>query len=108
MGLAASRHHSPPMHRSFWRLGVLFLTAAIARAEEIDFRRDVQPVLGAKCVRCHGPEKRENGLRLDAGSLVLKGGDSGPAVTAGKAAESLLILAVTGKTDLVSKMPPKG
>ena len=36
------------------------------------------------------------------------GGDTGPAIVAGKAAESLLIQAVTGTTDLVSKMPPEG
>ncbi|HZN32379.1 MAG TPA: PSD1 and planctomycete cytochrome C domain-containing protein [Pirellulaceae bacterium] len=86
----------------------LALAAANAAAAEVDFGREVQPVLAAKCVRCHGPEKRENGLRLDAGRTILKGGDNGPAVVARKSAESLMILAVTGKTDLVSKMPPKG
>jgi hypothetical protein len=86
----------------------LLLAATAARAAEVEFLRDVQPVLTAKCVRCHGPQKRENGLRLDAGALVLRGGDNGPAVVAGKAAESLLVLAVTGKSDLVSKMPSEG
>ncbi len=90
---------------------VALLTVRSAAAQPptaADFSRDVQPVLAQKCVKCHGPEKRENGLRLDTGASVLRGGDNGPAVVAGKAAESLLVLAVTGKTDLVSKMPPEG
>ena len=104
-----SRQSPLPM-KSLWFIAPLSLAVAsfAAQADDIDFGRDVQPILAAKCSRCHGPEKRENGLRLDAGALVLRGGDNGPAVVAGKAAESLLVLAVTGKTDLVSKMPPKG
>jgi uncharacterized protein DUF1549/uncharacterized protein DUF1553/cytochrome c len=74
---------------------------------EPDFARDVQPMLTAHCVMCHGPQKQENGLRLDSGSGALRGGDSGPAVTRGKAAESLLIQAVMGTSDAVSRMPLK-
>jgi hypothetical protein len=39
---------------------------------------------------------------------LIRGGDNGPAVVAGKVEASLLFLAVTGKTDVVSKMPAKG
>ena len=31
----------------------------------IDFRRDVQPVLEARCLECHGPEKAKNDFRVD-------------------------------------------
>ena len=57
------------------------LISAIASAEEPDgaevFRRDVQPILTAHCVECHGPTKQENGLRLDFGAAILRGGDNG-------------------------------
>jgi hypothetical protein len=41
---------------------------AIADAPEIvDFRRHIQPILDRHCVRCHGPEQADGGLRLHAG-----------------------------------------
>jgi len=79
-----------------------------ASADEIDFLRDIKPIFAAHCTKCHGPAKQENGLRLDAGVAVARGGDSGPLIVVGKPDESLLILAVTGKSDAISKMPSKG
>lgn len=39
---------------------------SIVRAEKlVDFRRDVQPVLQARCIECHGPEKAKNDFRVD-------------------------------------------
>jgi hypothetical protein len=32
------------------------------------------PLLAAKCVRCHGPDEQESGLRLDSLAAALKGG----------------------------------
>src|SRR5687768_17183762 len=75
---------------------------------EVDFIRDVKPLLAAQCTTCHGPSKQENGLRLDAGASVMKGGDNGMPVVPGKPDESLLILAVTGKSDVISQMPSEG
>jgi hypothetical protein len=87
---------------------LIALATAAVRADDVDFARDVQPILTAKCVQCHGAKKQESGLRLDSGAAVLRGGDSGPAVVAGKATESLLILGVTGTSDAISRMPVKG
>jgi len=69
------------------------------------FEKQVRPVLVEKCLGCHGPDKQKGGLRLDTRAAVLTGGDRGPAVVAGKPAESLLIAAL-GHGDAV-KMPPK-
>ncbi len=82
--------------------------SATARSDEpADFARDVQPVLAAHCYKCHGPAKQESGFRLDSAGALLLGGNSGPAVVAGKSVESLLIQAVSGSEE-VAKMPPKG
>lgn len=93
-------------------LCVMFTFTAQASAENkfspehIEFfEKSVRPVLMKRCVECHGPEKQESGLRLDARSAVVKGGDSGAAVVAGKPDESELIQAVRYET---YEMPPSG
>mgnify|MGYP002628050174 FL=1 len=51
--------------RSFTALfTTIFYVGAVASAEP-DFDKDVLPVLKTHCVKCHGPEKQESGIRLD-------------------------------------------
>src|SRR5512135_1716360 len=47
------------------------------------FEKKVRPLLLARCVKCHGSEKTEGGLRLDSAAGLAAGGDSGPVVVAG-------------------------
>jgi hypothetical protein len=63
-----------------------------AGAEGPIFERDVRPIFKAYCLDCHGGgEKLEGNLDLRLARFAAKGGDSGPAIAAGQAAESLLI-----------------
>ncbi|WP_206352460.1 PSD1 and planctomycete cytochrome C domain-containing protein [Tautonia rosea] len=73
----------------------------------IDFQTDIQPILDARCVSCHGPEAQKSGLRLDSRDAVLQGGDLGSSIEPGNSAESLVIHKVTG-FDNESLMPPSG
>src|SRR3954464_10064941 len=82
------------------------LFALHARAE-VDFVRDVKPILQKSCFSCHGPEKQKGELRLDVRMLALKGGESGRAIVAGKSSESLLMKLVRGEDD-DRVMPAKG
>ena len=34
-------------------------------SRQIDFLKDIQPILTNTCFECHGPEKQKGGLRLD-------------------------------------------
>jgi mono/diheme cytochrome c family protein len=77
-------------------------------ADAPDYLRDVKPLLAKHCVSCHGPDKQRSGLRLDTAVSLLKGGDSGPAVVPRKSGASRLIVAVSGGTEDVVAMPPKG
>src|SRR5947207_15354803 len=43
----------------------LAVAATTKQTATINFARDVQPILASKCIRCHGHETREAGLRLD-------------------------------------------
>lgn len=62
----------------------------------VDFVRDIQPLLAAKCNDCHGEDEQEGQLRLDAKAIVMRGGKSGPLLVAGKSAESLLVQRIAG------------
>jgi mono/diheme cytochrome c family protein len=70
------------------------------------FEKKVRPLLAARCWQCHGAAKSKGGLRLDTAEAIVAGGDSGPAVVAGKPGESRLIEAIGYAGEL--KMPPKG
>ena len=83
-------------------------TLPVATERAVDFQKDVQPILFARCLKCHGPEKQESGLRVDRKASLLRGGDFGePSVLVGKSAVSFLIQVVAGlHDDLI--MPPTG
>ncbi|HYL73468.1 MAG TPA: DUF1549 domain-containing protein [Bryobacteraceae bacterium] len=88
------------------KLAVLSLiVCALAAAADVDFTRDVHPILAQHCFACHAGDKRSGGLSLRDYSDVLKGGRSGPAILPGHSGESLLIRRVTAET---SPMPAAG
>lgn len=75
-------------------------------AEEIDFQRDIAPILEDNCWYCHGPDEQESGLRLDFRPRMLRGGDSGqPAVVPGKPEKSYIV-EVINHVDPDMAMPP--
>ncbi|MGC1276181.1 MAG: PSD1 and planctomycete cytochrome C domain-containing protein [Planctomycetaceae bacterium] len=80
--------------------------AATVSAEAVEFfEKEVRPVLAERCLKCHGREKQWAGLRLDSRAALLKGGDSGPAVSLDDLAASEVLLRVTEKDDSL-RMPP--
>ena len=44
---------------------------------QVDYLKQIKPVLRERCFACHGALKQEAGLRLDTAALAIKGGDSG-------------------------------
>ena len=66
----------------------------------------VRPILTARCVSCHGPDKKEGKLRLDSAEGLAKGGAGGPAIDPDDPDESPILKAVR-HDDGVSAMPPK-
>ena len=68
------------------------------------FEEQIRPLMSKECYSCHSADKQKGELRLDARSLILQGGESGPAVEPGKPTESLLIEAINYEG---FEMPPK-
>lgn len=79
-----------------------------AQSEQLDFARDIQPILTEHCLDCHSGESAEAGLGLDSQLEALRGGDSGEAaVVPGEALNSYLIKRVM-TDDEAERMPPDG
>ena len=93
-------------------LRFVFLFAAVAclalpLAAQVEFNRDVRPILSERCYTCHGPDetKRLSGLRFDteAGAKADMGGRF--AIVPGDPGRSEMILRVTSD-DPARRMPP--
>ena len=86
----------------------LLLASLLSQAPGVDFEREIAPILAAKCLPCHGPDKQRSGYRLDVRSIALEGGEtSAPNIVPGDADASPLVRYISG-ADPEMRMPPKG
>jgi hypothetical protein len=74
-------------------------------AEGPDYQKQVAPILTKYCAGCHNPDDDAGELLLDTFDGLMKGGESGPAVTPGSPASSRLLAVLTGGIELT--MPPE-
>jgi sugar lactone lactonase YvrE/mono/diheme cytochrome c family protein len=80
-----------------------------ARAATVDYTRQIVPLWEEYCIDCHGEEDPDGGFALDTFTALMKGGEEGEAVVAGKAEESLLVKFLEGRSGRGGKneaMPP--
>ncbi len=89
-----------------YKLPTLFLLGLVQTSfsvEEINFNRDIRPILSENCYYCHGADEQELAadLRLDKRERAIEGG----AIVPGKPEESSLIERIY-TTDPDSIMPP--
>ena len=87
---------------------VVPLILSVSAGAEIEFNRDIRPILSNHCFQCHGPDSktREGGLRLDVRESAVQENDSGSiAIVAGNTAASEIIQRITS-TDPSIQMPP--
>lgn len=83
-----------------------FCFPIICSAQQVEFERDIAPILENRCWDCHNAEAHEGELRLDTLRGMLKGGGSGiAAVVPGRPDQSYLI-EVISHLDPDLKMPP--
>jgi hypothetical protein len=90
-----------------WLLWTWCLTTAWVTAEEIDFSHKIVPVLKQHCGKCHAGTQKKGSFSINSRESLLAGGESGPAVIAGRSGESELIARITSR-DAESRMPPEG
>ena len=84
-------------------LAGLFLLTNLATAQEkVSFEKEIVPLLAKRCVECHNARDVKGGLDLSNRKTAFQGGDSGKAITAGKATDSPLIERL-----VAGEMPPQ-
>ena len=96
----------------FLPLTVPLIVAAVeplppAAARAVDFKKDIQPMFEAACVKCHAKGKDKGGFSLETRESFLKGGDTEPGAVVGKSGESYIVELVAG-LEPDSVMPKKG
>jgi hypothetical protein len=88
--------------------GAMTLCAArLLLAQNVDFQREIRPILSDNCFQCHGPdsESRQADLRLDRRDSALAARADGTPIVPGKSAESLVYQRISsGDADF--RMPP--
>jgi mono/diheme cytochrome c family protein len=88
-------------------LAALLLTSVFPQTgPSVAFPQDIAPILATKCIQCHGQDSTMGGLDLRTKDGLIKGGQHGPAVVIGKAAESSLYRHLTGQVQ--PQMPMGG
>jgi mono/diheme cytochrome c family protein len=89
---------------------VCFLIAnpVFTSAQEVEFEKDILPILKESCFDCHGPDDQESGFRVDSRVALLTGGDYGePGIVPGDDTKGLLLAAISYE-DSDFEMPPDG
>ncbi len=79
-----------------------------AADEQVVYTDIVAPILERRCVSCHKEDKAKGKLRMDTYELLVKGGKNGPAIEAGNAAESNIVVRMDLPEDDDEHMPPEG
>lgn len=97
-------------HLRILTFAVIFLAVSVdaAVAENLNFQRDIRPILSEYCFRCHGFDEhaRKSGLRLDQFEAATRPAESGSAaIVPSQPGQSELIRRVTSD-DPELRMPP--
>ena len=78
--------------------------ADLAHDAAVDFSKQIVPIFKKHCLACHNATKHEGGLVIETPQSMLKGGESGPALTTKASGESLLLERASGQIEPL--MPP--
>ena len=83
------------------------ICSGVVAADEVDFDREIRPILSDACYTCHGPdaEQREADLRLDVSGDVFAKRDP-PVIVPGSPERSELFRRITSKHDYEQMPPP--
>jgi hypothetical protein len=84
----------------------LVIAGGSQAADNVQFNRDVRPILASHCFACHGPAKQEAGLRLDDRDAAVRATESGARPIVPGQVDSSEVVARILSADPDHVMPP--
>lgn len=82
---------------------------ATTHAKSVDYTKQIVPLWENYCIDCHGADDPDGEFALDTFAALMKGGEEGVAIVAGKSGESMLVKFLEGRSGRGGKnefMPP--
>jgi len=89
-------------------LGCL-MALATTHAQTVDYTKQIAPLWDTYCIDCHSADDADGEFALDTFAALMKGGEEGVAIVAGKSSESMLVKFLEGRSGRGGKnefMPP--
>lgn len=83
-------------------------TIQLTKQQSAELNVQVRAILAHNCYKCHGAEKIKGDLRLDRKDMIFKGGENGPVLVPGNAAQSELFRRINLPSNHKDAMPSKG
>lgn len=85
---------------------LLVAASAVSAADPVvTYDEHIKPIFRENCLKCHGEDQQKAGFNFSTYEAVLKGGNGGQAVVAGRPSTSLIFQAITAADDN-ARMPP--
>ena len=72
------------------------------------FTEKIMPIIKARCIECHGPDKQKGDMRLDSVQWIKEGSGGTAVIEPGKPDDSELFYRIDLPEDDSDVMPPKG
>lgn len=97
------------MRMKFNLVLILAVTAICLVAQQpptVQYSKQVQPILDAKCTSCHKGANAPATLHLDSAAGLMTGSDSGKVIVPGDSKKSVLVQRISDTTG--NQMPPSG
>ncbi|MDX1564321.1 MAG: PSD1 and planctomycete cytochrome C domain-containing protein, partial [Phycisphaeraceae bacterium] len=74
----------------------------------VDFKKQIEPIFEAHCLKCHGPDKQKGGVRLTGRAYAIRDADSGHAALVPSDADGSSLYQRIISKNKDERMPPKG
>ena len=108
----------PKLFLWFWLFGAVSAPSVVygidelpaldpAVAKQINYRKDVWPIVKRHCWGCHSGANPKGGLNMDTVATMRTGGESGPLFKPGSPDESLLLeMTIGDEPEMPKEQPP--